>query len=146
MEDTWANRDLPVLTYLVQQLDDPDTYWVEAASIPVALGLSERDVKAALTALGSADPVYIEGNDVAEFRHYVRITGVTERARRAVGAWPTAEGLADSLLAALDRAADAEPDPAKKSRIKQVSGLLGGALRDVAVEVAGAALARSAAV
>jgi hypothetical protein len=61
---------------------------------------------------------------------------VSERARRELGAWPSAEALVDALAAAFAQAAEAEEEPAKKSRLRAVADGLGGAARDIAVGVA----------
>lgn len=144
MEDTWGTRDLPVLEYLVEQLDDPNRYWVEAHAIPEALGISEKDMRSALSALASANPPYLDGTGVAESRHLLQISSVTERARREVGAWPTADRLVDRLVASLNDAAEAEPDEEKRSKIKQVASSLGGSLRELTVQVVGSAITHSA--
>lgn len=143
MEDTWTARDLPVLTYLVERLDDPGTHRVDLPEIGPATGLDDHGVERAINALDSASPPYLNGIRVDQAPYPIIITSVTERARREVGAWPTAEAFVDRLVAALNQAADAETDPEKRSKIQQVAASLGGGLRDVAVNVAGTALARS---
>jgi hypothetical protein len=52
-----------------------------------------------------------------------------------LGAWPTAETLVDQLAAALRAAADAEPKPEEKGRLRQAADVLGGMAPDVAVSV-----------
>lgn len=66
----------------------------------------------------------------------------TGHARRAVGAWPTAEMIADRLVKALDEAADREPDPEKKGWLGKTAAFLGHAGRDLAVEIGATAINR----
>ncbi len=64
------------------------------------------------------------------------INGVTPAASRAVGQWPTAESLIGQLVAGLDTAAEREEDPEQRGRPRQAASLLGGAARDIAVDIA----------
>jgi hypothetical protein len=144
MQDTWADRDFPVLEYLVEKLDGPPDDPVTPAQIVADTEMSREDVDKALYALSTAEPRYFHANETAESWVPHSISSVTERARREVRAWPTPDVLVDRLVAALDRAADAEPDPEKQSRLRQLAVAFGGGMRDVAVQVAGTALARGA--
>jgi len=51
---------------------------------------------------------------------------VTERARRTVGAWPSADALVDELSRALAQAADREPDEVKKGWLKAAASGMAG--------------------
>jgi hypothetical protein len=70
----------------------------------------------------------------------VIITSVTERALRAVGAWPTAEAFVDRLLATLTQLAEEAPTPEQRSRARRVLDAFGGVGRDVLVNAAGSVL------
>src|SRR5215470_19212357 len=61
------------------------------------------------------------------------VSGVTERARREVGQWPTAESLVSQLIEAFSTAAEQEPDPEKKSWLRSIAGWLGGAGSQIAI-------------
>jgi hypothetical protein len=63
------------------------------------------------------------------------ISGVSERARREFGAWPSPHTLVDQLAAALARAADEETEPRRRSRLREAAEVLGGMARDIAVNV-----------
>jgi hypothetical protein len=63
------------------------------------------------------------------------ILGVTDEARRAVGQWPSPEGIVDRLVQGLLDAAAREPDERKRSRLRAVAEVLGGFARDLAVGV-----------
>jgi len=142
VEDTWVGRDLPVLTYLVERLDRLDVHRVDLPEIEQATGLASDNVARALQALDQAEPPLIQGIRAMALPYPAVITGFTERARRAVGAWPTPDGLVDRLMSALDTAADEEVDPSRKSKLREIAGALGGSMREVVVEVAGTAIAR----
>lgn len=101
MDDTWTERELPVLTALVEHFDDPDAAQWHRSDGVGATGLDADSVTRALAALHGAQPPYVVGVSVEEASYPVVLTGVTERARRAVGAWPTPEALVDRLVAAL---------------------------------------------
>jgi hypothetical protein len=66
----------------------------------------------------------------------------TGHARRAVGAWPTPESIADRLIGPLDEAADREPDPERKGWLRKAAAYLGNAGRDLAVEIGATAINR----
>ena len=70
-----------------------------------------------------------------ELTYPIIITDVTERARRSVGQWPTADSLAGQIAEALTEAAEHEPDPVKKGRLREAGAVLGGTARGVLVEV-----------
>ena len=142
MDDTWTNRDLPVLAALVERFDDPAVDQVRPSEVVALCGLDEAAVFRALTALCEAQPAYVEFITVDEERAPVVITGVSTHARRAVGAWPSPEALVDRLVQALAAAAEREQDPERRSRLQQTAVWLGGALRDVALQVAGTVVAR----
>ena len=72
------------------------------------------------------------------------VDGVTERGLRESGAWPTAEQLTDRLIAAFEDAAEREPEPEKKGKFRSAAGALGGASRDIVVDVISGVITKSA--
>lgn len=92
------------------------------AELVEVTGLSADEVERALNALMTADGPYLTGQFAMQ--GLVRVNGMTERARRAVGAWPTADSLATELLGEIERAADAESDPGTTSRMRSALGVL----------------------
>lgn len=139
--DMWTSRELPVLRALVDYLDDPDHRSIEPAQIADLAGLPQDDVHRALRALAEASPPYIEGVPVAELTYPIAVTGVTERARRAVGQWPNEEALAETLVRELRAAAAREPDEVHKGKLHRAAD----ALSDIGVKVVGEVLAKLAA-
>jgi len=72
---------------------------------------AREDVHAALRALAAASPPCID----LDAMHVIQVRG---RARRELGTWPSADALLEQLVAALTAAADAEPEPERKGRLK----------------------------
>lgn len=101
--------------------------------------MTVRDLELGLAALADADPPYIElqvlGGWSEEKAGGGYVDAVTERARRELGGWPTADSLVDQLAEALGRAADDESEPERKGRLRQAADVVGGMARDVAVAV-----------
>ena len=136
MQQTWMERDLPVLDAGVAMLEDDPM--VTDAAIAERTGFDLAAVRRALEAL---DGTYVHlGRDMSGFF----VDAVTADARRAVGQWPTGEGLVSQLAEGLAAAAEKEADPERKTRLRQAAGLLGGAVRDIAIEIAGKFAERAA--
>lgn len=145
MEDTWASRDLPVLEAIVSAFNDPERYQLRIPELTGLCGLPERDVVTALRALGNTRPPLLEyPGPPEELTYPIIITDVTERARRMAGQWPTAESLAGQIAKALTEAAEHEPDPVKKSRLREAGAVLGDTARGVLVEVLSRVVERQA--
>lgn len=133
VDDTWAGREMPVLTAVVTLLSN--SYMVTVSDIAEHTGLGMADVARSLDAL---DPAYLDfrKTETGGDPRFWYVLKVTAEARRAVGQWPTAEGLIDQLVKALNDAGDAAEDAEKHDQLRQASGLLSGAARDVAVKAA----------
>jgi hypothetical protein len=122
-----------VLRSVVELLDH--SYMVTVSDIAGRTGLELAEVARSLEAM---DPTFLDfrktetGGDPT----FWYVNRVTPEARRAVGQWPTAEGLIDRLVTALNEAADREEDAERHYQLRQAAGLLGETVRDVAVRVA----------
>jgi hypothetical protein len=122
-----------VLRSVVELLDH--SYMVTVSDIAGRTGLELAEVARSLEAM---DPTFLDfrktetGGDPT----FWYVNRVTPEARRAVGQWPTAEGLVDRLVAALNDAADREEDAERHYQLRQAAGLLGETVRDVAIRVA----------
>jgi hypothetical protein len=143
---TWEDRDLPVLSAIVELSETGDGGTILVDDLASATGLDEAVVQKALQALADEYPPFFDYTDGSsmEGREILAVGSPTGHARRTVGAWPTPESLADRLVAALAQAADKEPDAEKRGWLKNAALYLASAGRDIAVDVAGAALSRSA--
>jgi hypothetical protein len=144
MADLWTERDLPVLRHLVERLDALNVNRVTPEEAAAACEIDVDAARRAFRSLADATPPYVVGQRVAQAAYPIFINRLHERAYRAVGAWPTAEGLAQSITDALDRAADTESDPEQKSKLKAVAGWLSGAGRTIVVDVMTRYVERSA--
>lgn len=63
------------------------------------------------------------------------VLGVSERARRELGSWPSVEDVIDQLIAALTEAAEEADEPERTGRLRSTADALGGMARDIAVRV-----------
>ncbi len=143
VDDTWTAYELPILAYLVERFESADTHDVQVAEIAQTLNLSPADVGRSLRKLADAAPPYVKAfAPAAEFRDPDMIYDVTERARRAVGQWPTPESVADRLVAVLSEAAEREPDDERRGFLRRTAAWFGGAGRDFAVELGAAVVSR----
>lgn len=133
--DTWTTRELPVLRALVTSFEDVETSSVRIETLVATSGLDEKEVQRALRALSSAEPPYVIGQKPNQVSYPIVVTEVTERARRAVGQWPTSDLPGDVLLAALRDEADREPDETKRSRLRRAADALGAVGSDVVTKV-----------
>ncbi|MFF4548611.1 hypothetical protein ACFY1J_30995 [Streptomyces sp. NPDC001406] len=141
MDSTWADRDLPVLDAIVKYLDDAAGAKVpELRDIVELTNLEVVEVRKAALALQSDGLIdlrmYAGGPETWDVR------GVSGEARRLVGQWPTAEQFVDQVVRGLQAAADEEPDPERRGRLRELAGSAGGMARDVFVDVATAVISR----
>lgn len=105
-------------------------------------GLDEDAVQAALRALAVEDPPFVTKVRRRASGGVSLVGAPTGHARRTVGAWPTADALADRLVQALEDAADREPDEERKGFLRKGAAYLGNAGRDLAVEIGATAINR----
>ncbi|MER5539169.1 MULTISPECIES: hypothetical protein [Streptomyces] len=142
MDTTWAQRDLPVLDALVQQLDDAaGAAFPELRDVAGPTGLEINEVVKAALALDSAGFLHLSKTAGPPSGWYVK--EVSREARQVVGQWPSAEQLLDALVARLEDAADDEPDPEQRSRLREAASTAGGAARGVFVDVLSGVIAKS---
>jgi DNA-binding MarR family transcriptional regulator len=128
VEDTWASRELPILRAALQQIEAGESF-VKFGTLTEELGIDRGQLTIALRALDDAG--YIEA--YFSMGGAVAVKNVTERTRRELGAWPSANSLLEQLVAALTAAAEAEPEPEKKSKLRGAADVLAGMARDIAV-------------
>ena len=128
--NTWAERDLPVLQILVDRFEDGANL-VEAREVADALDIDRPQANVSFRALANAG--YLA--DLTETYEGASTSGITGRARREVGTWPTAESVMNELVAALASAEQHESDPERRDKVVAVRQALTGFLRDVAVGV-----------
>lgn len=135
LDDTWHRRDLPVLRTVVR-LYDETMHVVKIGEVEEATGLSPDDVQRAGIALAAAGLVDTRG---AAQLAVLMFGGVTAEARRLAGSWPSADSIADRLLATLNDMAEHGSDEVVKTKARKAAEALGSMTRDTLVAVAGAA-------
>jgi hypothetical protein len=133
MESTWESRDLPVLDAIVRYFDEHDGAEIpDVATFAKFTGMDPTQVARAVRALS---PRFIKTQASLGGLMDVAVMGVTNDARQAVGQWPSPEVWLERLVQALREAAEHEPDPERKGRLRALAEGLGGFARDVAVGV-----------
>jgi hypothetical protein len=135
---TWESRDLPVLRAIVD-LSDEGTWVVQPEAIAARTALAIETVKIALWALAKEHPPFFEYSDLTTYGADLPEIGVirdpTGHARRTVGTWPSPEDRVTQMIAALQAAAEREPDPKKKSFLRKTVEYLSSLPRDVALAI-----------
>jgi hypothetical protein len=137
VDDTWWSRDLPVLDAAVRLVEDEDFVYV--GDLARETGFYPEDVFRALTAMQGTFTGQLQGMGDLDRRF---ITEVTPAARRAVGQWPTPENVVARLAEAFSAAAEAEPDPERRGRLRAVGGFLAETGKDFAAEVVAKVIAQ----
>jgi hypothetical protein len=130
---TWAERDLPLLRESVRRIDAGEE-WPGMREIATSCGIDFGQAEVGFDALEEDGYLVIRGRALGVLNG--NVSQVTGKARREVGAWPTAEGVVDQLVVALAAAADAETEPEKKSRLRETADTLGSTGYKIAVDVA----------
>lgn len=137
MEDTWFSRDLPVLDIAVQICDLRNGGPAFVSEVVDNLEGQEvvpspQEVRKAFTAIR---PLFETVSAETDELGIEALSYPTPEARRYVGAWPEPHQLAERVVAELERQAEAETDPKKKSWLKSVIKGTGQAGREIAVDV-----------
>jgi hypothetical protein len=127
VSETWSWRELPLLRIAVAAADRNRT--AELDDIAAELTLEYMQVRIAAQALQDEGylRLYLPGGMVRG-----HVAAVSGKARRAVGSWPSAEIVVDELATALEKAAENEVDPERKSKLRSVADALGGVARAAA--------------
>lgn len=141
IQETWTWRELPILRAALHRVDHQEDLALEA--IRAETGLTGPQLRQGLHALENATPPYLDVAIAGGWRDDYAgglLLSVSERTRRELGSWPSAEALVDRLAEVLRDAAGAEPEPARKSKLQAAAEALGSFARDVAVQAIGARL------
>jgi hypothetical protein len=139
MEDTWTNRDLPVLKAAVDIYNKADRANIRVSDIERALNFDRETTQQALQFLYT-EPYFKEEGSVSGQTAYVFIGPPTGDALRMAGVWPTPENLLERLIATLNAAGDDESfDVPERSKFKQAAVWLGSFASGVAISALGGA-------
>ncbi|RMB75449.1 hypothetical protein AYK61_01380 [Rhodococcus sp. SBT000017] len=95
MGTQWSERDRPVLVEAVAYCDEHQVVrWHDLTDVT---GLDYKEMRHAFDALAGATPPFFGHSDDDEFG-VVLFSRPTERARREVGQWPSAESVLEALI------------------------------------------------
>jgi hypothetical protein len=139
LDDVWASRDFPVLVATAKLINEGERH-VMARQLSKSLDLGTDEV---LLALDGLVPTYLTGKPLDSLggRTDFLVNGITERGRRAVGLWPSGEGV-DALVDALRKAENTTDDPEEKTVLRRAAGAVGSVSRDIMVDVVAAVVSR----
>lgn len=140
LPDRWTTRDLPVLVAAARRLDNGELP-VTADTLAEDLG---TDVDSVFAALDGLTPGYLASKPIntmgGRAEHFV--TALTERGRRTVGLWPSAENTVDALEEALRAAEASTDDPEERGAIRRALGAITSVSREVMVDVVASVVAK----
>jgi DNA-binding transcriptional MocR family regulator len=131
LPDVWTSRDYPVLVEVARRFD-AGAQWVLVNDVAQALDMDPSTVTAAGKALHRRGLVDNSGSMAAEIETFDDISG---EAYLLTGLHPSGDDALSSLVDALRQAADLEPDPAEKGRLRAAADGLLGISRNVAGSV-----------
>jgi hypothetical protein len=138
IEDTWTNRDLPVLKAVVQIYEKTGRAKIRVSDIAQAAGFDEPTTQHAIRAL-YREP-YLEEATGAFGGTILFVGAPTSEAMRLAGQWPTPENMVERLIAAFEAAANdetlAEPERTRAQKIRD--GLISGGSK-IAIAALGSA-------
>jgi hypothetical protein len=138
-EDTWTNRDLPVLRAAVGIFDKGERSNIRASDIERATELDTQTVQRALRAL-YREPFFEERGTVEGQTGFAFVGPPTGEALRVAGQWPTPENIVERLIVAFEAAAkDEDLDEPDRTRAQKIrDGLLSGGSK-IAIAALGSA-------
>jgi predicted ArsR family transcriptional regulator len=134
---------MPVLSAAVELLER--SYMVTVSDIAERTGLDQAVVARSLNALHPSH-VDFRKTETGGDPTFWYVLKITPEGRRAVGQWPTAEGLVGHLVQAFREAAFRERDSVRQSQLIEVAGMLADSIHDVALQAAAAIVGPSPAV
>lgn len=145
--DTWTTPDLPVLRAFVEHFTHSNEYVRSHEYAALVPDFDEETVLGAVRRLARANPPYFEHGGAAfeedESGVPWAVFGVTERAMREVGQWPSAEQIVRRIAEGLLAAAEKEPDLEAADRARKVASWVATLASGTGSGVAAAALARA---
>jgi hypothetical protein len=138
MDDLWS-LDLQVLTCVVEHIERGDAP-LRSTVVVEELNAANDEIFRSLRRL--TDNGYIDATATLGGEYLIKRT--TERGLRAASAWPDdAERLASKLIEALADAAENEPEPEKRGKIRAAAKSVAGMGKDVLTDVLATALMKS---
>lgn len=130
----WETLHFPVLKAVVDTLNADRTFTgVRANDLAASTGIEPEDIVAALRALEAGG--FFEVHWTMPVSRAASVRHLTDRAQRAVGAWPSDESIADRIIAALEAIAENTTDEDERTRTRKILEMLAGSGRQIAVGV-----------
>lgn len=126
LDDVWTSRDYPVLREVARNIDSGKRP-VPIHAVMAETGLSNADVKLAANALVRRGLVSVDAG-LGGARAF---TNISSDAYLLTGLHPSGDDAVTRLIEALRQAADLEPDPIEKSRLRGLADQAGGISRTV---------------
>jgi len=138
MEDTWTNRDLPVLRAVVEHYEETGRHMTRARDVEQRTGFDKATTQRALRALQTV-PFFQEGT-TSGGGEIVGVGPPIGNAYQVAGAWPSPESMVELLIAAFKAAANDEnlDEPERTRAQKILDGLLSGGSK-IAIAALGSA-------
>jgi len=128
-DETWSWRELPLLREALPRVDAGEQPGL--TELAQAIGITQAEARAAAAELEHSSYISMRwmphGASGGPPPHGM-VIAVHERARRALGSWPSADALVDQLVAALLAAADRAEDPDEAGRLREAAGDLGSSV------------------
>jgi hypothetical protein len=139
VDDTWTNRDLPVLRAVVKIFSQTGRTRIEIEDIQEETGFDKPTTQLALQMLYQ-EPFFDAGDFRGYSGNYIAVGPPTSAALRLAGAWPTPENMVDRLIAAFEAASNDETlDEPERTRARRIwDGLMAGGYK-VAIAAPGSA-------
>jgi hypothetical protein len=107
VDETWTNRDLPVLRGVVKIFSQTGQTRIGVEQIQQETGFDKPTTQLALQMLYQ-EPFFDEGDMRGHSGNYIAVGPPTGAALRVAGAWPTPENMVEHLIAAFEAAANDE--------------------------------------
>jgi hypothetical protein len=85
MDDTWASRELPVLTAIATAFEINPNGTVSLADIERETEFTREELARAMAKLDVATPPFFDGTRIGELSYPVTVTSITERTLVATG-------------------------------------------------------------
>ena len=131
LPDRWASRDYPVLLEVARRVDEGQST-VSVEDVASATGRPEAEVVHAGLALKATGYLDVGGVD---HRPVLYFHSLTARAYLVTGLHPESDDLVESLVRALQQAADITTDQDERSRLRRLADEAGGMTKGVLATV-----------
>ena len=137
----WFERELPIIKYLAMRANKEPMVLTSTGEISEAIGIPIDQVASAcdfLSQEGYFDLQKVMGNTLNWHIHKLQSRLLVE-----AGDWPSANSIAESLIANLKKMESESLDPAKKSKIKSIIDAIGGTAGELGQKILVDVIAKS---